>query len=40
MLRNRVAVCRRLRVAPGPVSSTTAPESMSSCTLPTSSRRL
>ncbi|CAM4019011.1 hypothetical protein TSST111916_18345 [Tsukamurella strandjordii] len=38
MLRSSVAVCSRLRVAPGPVCSTTAPESMSSCTLPISRR--
>ena len=38
MPRSRVAVWSRLRLARGPVSSTTVPASMSSCTLATTSR--
>ena len=38
MARRRVGVCRRLRVAPGDVSSTVRPASMSSCTRATSRR--
>ena len=38
MARNRVGVCSRLRVAPGDVSSTVRPASMSSCTRATTRR--